>query len=397
MLNIIGKIILLAIFLLNTNVLFAHQLKSDDYDEEFVKKISPMLMFGFPGFSEENPMVDFLIKEIEDNHIDGVVLFSSNIQNSKQLKRLTSRIKDASNAPILIAVDQEGGRIERLSSKSGFHHTKSPKTVAESATFEEAEMIYQDMAKMLFEHGINFNLAPVVDLDNFDAPCPVIGGLGRSFSNNTETVVSYARGFINAHKTYNILTSLKHFPGHGYAPYDSHIGLVDVTETVSPLELIPFAELISEGLADSVMTAHIMNRKLDSQFPATMSNNILQGLLREELSFNGVVISDDMQMGAIQKIFSREEAIVNAILAGCDILIFSNNTPELRKIDDFDFLVNHKDFVTPQMVSQIIYNALKDGRLTLDRIEKSLERIKRLKAQFQELQNPSQNKIKQEL
>lgn len=186
---------------------------------------------------------------------------------------------------------------------------------------------------------------------------------------------------------HKILTSLKHFPGHGFAPYDSHIGLVDVTDTVNPLELEPFFELIKENLADSVMTAHIMNKNLDPKYPATMSHNILQGVLRDDLSFDGVVISDDMQMGAIKKEFALKDAIVNAINAGCDILIFSNNTPELRKVEDYDSLLVEKkelDFVTPHEVSQIIYKAYKNGDVTMERIDKSLERIRELKNTFQD-------------
>ena len=356
-------------------------------EDDFRKKIAPMLMFGFPGFSEESNMVEFFLNEIENQHIGGVVLFSKNINTSEQLKALTESIKRASNDNILIAVDQEGGRVERLSAKNGFHHTESPKTIALSQSLEDAQVIYENMAKMLFDHGINFNLAPVVDLDNFDAPCPVIGGLERSFSNKTETVVSFAKSFIHAHKMHKILTSLKHFPGHGFAPYDSHIGLVDVTDTVSPLELEPFFELIKENLADSVMTAHIMNKNLDPKYPATMSRNILQGVLRDDLSFDGVVISDDMQMGAIKKEFSLKDAIVNAINAGCDILIFSNNTPELRKVEDIDSLLvvkNELDFLTPYNVSHIIYNAYRTGGLTMDRIDKSLERIQKIKNTFQD-------------
>lgn len=193
MVNLIQRVIILTIFLCNTSVLFPKDIDNDDYNEDFAKKIAPMLMFGFPGLNDESKMVRFFLKEIENDHIGSVVLFSKNIKDSEQLKALIRSIKKASNNNILVAVDQEGGRVERLSPKNGFLHTESPKTIALSQSLEDAHDIYENMAKMLFEHGINFNLAPVVDLDNFDAPCPVIGGLERSFSNETETVISFKK------------------------------------------------------------------------------------------------------------------------------------------------------------------------------------------------------------
>jgi beta-N-acetylhexosaminidase len=213
------------------------------------------------------------------------------------------------------------------------------------------------------------NFAPVVDL-NINSKNPIIGALGRSFSADPEIVFTNAKIFIEYHTKYNIITVAKHFPGHGSSMSDSHLGLVDVTNTYQAKELDPYIELQKEQLLTAVMTAHIINKNIDEKYPATLSYNFIQKILREQIGFTGVVISDDMQMNAIVDNFGTKEAIINAINAGCDIILLSNNGSakynENLLYESFD----------------IIYNAVKEGKIKKERIEESYKRIYELKKKF---------------
>jgi len=162
------------------------------------------------------------------------------------------------------------------------------------------------------------------------------------------------------------LTALKHFPGHGSSSSDSHLALPDITQTYEKQELAPYEELIKNGGADSIMTAHVINRNIDPEYPATLSEKFINGILRQDLKFDGVVFSDDMQMGAIINHYGFEDAIIRAINAGCDILIFSNNGGE------------YDDFVAKRARDAIL-NAVKEGLISESRINESYARIIKLK------------------
>jgi beta-N-acetylhexosaminidase len=175
--------------------------------------------------------------------------------------------------------------------------------------------------------NFNLNLGPVVDLD-VNPHNPVIGALGRSYSKDPETVVEYGTAFINGHHANGILIVLKHFPGHGSSRNDSHKGFVDISQTWSPTELVPYRRLIAEGKVDMVMTGHLYLRQFDGEgrrLPASLSKTAVN-ILRDDLGFKGVVISDDMEMKAIEARYSVEGAAIDAVLAGNNILIYSNFT-----------------------------------------------------------------------
>jgi beta-N-acetylhexosaminidase len=163
---------------------------------------------------------------------------------------------------------------------------------------------------------------------------------------------------------------VKHFPGHGSSLNDSHLGLVDVTETYKEKELFPYEFLQEESLLDAVMTAHVFNKEVDEEYPATLSPNFLEDILRERIGFKGVIISDDMQMGAIADHYGKEDSIIRAINSGCDILLFSNNGQE-------DYNEN-----LPYEVQNIIYQAVIDGKISKERINDSYNRIIKLKSEF---------------
>jgi beta-N-acetylhexosaminidase len=177
----------------------------------------------------------------------------------------------------------------------------------------------------------------------------------------------FAREFIRQHQRHGVLTSIKHFPGHGSSMDDTHHGIADVTQTWSEEELKPYQTLIDEGYAESVMTSHIVNKKLDATGnPGTLSYDIIDGILRKKLNFQGVVFTDDMQMHAITQYYGLEEAIRLTILAGVDILTFSNN-------------ISGSQDRTVDKVHSIIRSYVENGIIPRERIEESFRRIMELK------------------
>lgn len=335
------------------------------------EKIGQMLLIGFRGLKidKNHPIVqDILLR-----HIGSVVLFDydvplkspvRNVSSSGQLKNLISDLQSFSRTPLLVAVDYEGGRVSRLKEKHDFPSTLSAQYFGQrnnpDLTFSSAI----PMAKLLSSLGINLNLAPVVDL-NTNPDNPVIGKLERSYSKDPEVVTSHADKFIQAFHSHQVLCTLKHFPGHGSSTGDSHLGMVDVSSTWTEDELLPYRQLILKGRVDAVMTAHVFIKHLDSAYPATLSKRIITGLLREKLNYNGVVIADDMQMGAIAKEYGLETAIFRAIEAGIDILTFANNST-------FDAGIAIK-------AAEIIKRLIKTKKISSERINESFNRIMNLK------------------
>lgn len=291
--------------------------------------IAQMFMLGFQGTSINDS--HWIVKAIQREQLGGVILFDrnidgtvQNISSAKQLCRLTASLQAAADIPLLIGVDQEGGQVCRLKERDGFAGTLTAKKLA-GLPEEEIIVRLRSMAGTLAQTGINFNLAPVVDLD-INPDNPIISRYQRSFSIDSEVVVRCAKLFIKAHHQENIACCLKHFPGHGSASHDSHSGFVDITGHWQKDELVPFSQLINEGLADAVMAAHLINRNLDGTgLPATLSTEVINGLLRGKLGFSGVTISDDLQMRAITDKWGFDEAVRQAVLAGVDILIIGNN------------------------------------------------------------------------
>jgi beta-N-acetylhexosaminidase len=334
-------------------------------------KIGQMIMVGFRGLAVAGG--DPVARDIRERRIGGVILFDydvpsrtwgRNIASPAQLKALTSSLGKLEGIPLFIAVDQEGGRIVRLKEKAGFPPTLSQKKLGASGdpgrTAKQAELT----AKTLSGLGINVNFVPVVDLD-INPDNPVIGKLERSFSRNPDTVTQHALAVIEAHRRHGILTAPKHFPGHGSASGDTHEGFVDVTGRWSAVELEPFQKLIRQGKADMVMTAHIFNGKLDPVWPATLSEKTLNGLLRGQMGYEGVVISDDLQMKAIAARYGLETTIRQAILAGVDILLFANNS------------VYEEDIAA--RAGATIRSLVEKGDIPRERIDESWRRIMRLK------------------
>jgi beta-N-acetylhexosaminidase len=293
--------------------------------------VGSMLMVGFYGTSAKPDSQ--ICRDIKRYNLAGVILFDfnptdkskpKNISSKKQLRQLTRELQACSrDGKLLIAVDQEGGKVQRLKSKYGFYGKFPKASKISKMSDSDIKVKYDKMAKELKDVGINYNLAPVVDLD-INPQNHVIHGLGRSFGSDPKKVVKYASLFMSSMHQQHVMTSLKHFPGHGSSTGDTHKGFVDVTNQWQPKELEPYKILISKkNEVDTIMVAHVYNKKLDSKYPATLSNKIINDKLRKKLGFKGVVITDDMQMGAISK-YTLKDRLKLAISAGNDILLFGN-------------------------------------------------------------------------
>jgi len=345
-------------------------------DNNLKNKIGQMVIIGFRGTEATDD--SYIANVIKDLKIGGVILFDydvpsksypRNIINPEQTEKLISDLKTYTRTPLFISVDAEGGKVNRLKQKYGFIPVVSPKEmgrgISTSTTANEAEKLSLELKNL----GFNMNFAPVVDVD-INPTNPVIGGLGRSFSADPENVFEQAKTFIKKQKENGIISVAKHFPGHGSSDSDSHLGLVDITKTYKNEELIPYQELQKEGILDAVMTAHIVNTNIDKNYPATLSPNFLQNILREKIGFKGVVVSDDMQMNAIASNYGFEEAIIKAINAGCDILIISNNSTSVY------------DDQLPYKTINIIYKAVREGKISMGKINGSYDRIMNLKREF---------------
>ncbi len=271
--------------------------------------------------------------------------------------------REQASLPLFIAVDQEGGRVARLKPEHGFSAMLSAATLGQG-TVEAARAAGEHAGRMLADVGINLNFAPVLDV-NVKADSPVIGALGRSFSADPAVVAAQGRAFAQGLNATGVIACFKHFPGHGSAGADSHLGVTDVTETWSDMELIPFSEVLRAPLHRAVMTGHLFNARLDADHPATLSHKVIAEILRDRLGYDGVVITDDMQMKAIADEYGLEEAVKRAVLAGADILLFGNN-------------LQYDPDIVPT-VSDILLTLVRSGEIPQERIEASYRRILQLK------------------
>ncbi|MFD2588314.1 glycoside hydrolase family 3 protein [Croceitalea marina] len=348
------------------------------------EKVGQMIMVGFRG--TELTKSDPIYKMVAEYHIGGVVLYSRDLPSKEsvkrnviapsQLKNLNTDLQAINTSKLLIAIDEEGGFVTRLSIKDGFQYHKSHQAIGNLNNLDSTRLWAANMASELSELGINMNFGPVIDI-NVNPLNPIIGARERSFSDSLNLVISNARVFIQEHAKENIICVPKHFPGHGSSDKDSHKGLADVTHTWSEKELIPFKTLVSDKDINFIMTSHVYNENLDT-LPATLSPKIIDNLLRKDFGFKGVIISDDMQMRAISNFYDFETAIEKAILAGVDMLLFSNNAaPCAENISDCVEIP-----FEPEIAKRAINHILKlveDGKVSEERIDESYQRILELK------------------
>jgi beta-N-acetylhexosaminidase len=364
--NTLISVAFLSIICLNSQAVLAYQAEVDSLDI----KIGQMLMVGFRGTKIDE--TDSLLVEIEKGKIGGVILFEKNIDSVDsyhRYKNLTFTLQKHSKVPLFMAIDQEGGRVNRLKTKYGFPRSVTAEYLGELDNVDSTKYYAQTTAATLAALGFNVNFAPVLDLAS-NPDNPIIAKIGRAYAADSKLVAKHAGIMVQEHTRMHVITVGKHFPGHGSSKSDTHKGMADVTATWKENELEPYKILIDSGMLKGVMSAHIVNKKLDSLgLPGTLSEVILEGILRQRLGFDGVVFSDDMQMQAITKHHGIEKSITLGINAGLDVVIFSNNIVA-SKNRRFDYL------------HTLIKKLVLEGKIKQTRIDQSYKRIMNLKREM---------------
>ncbi len=324
------------------------------------EKIGQLLMIGIEG----KEISDIDIEHIHNLRIGGFILFSRNIDNSKQVLTLLNSLKEENRInkiPIFLSIDEEGGTVSRLSKIF-----KNLPNVSVLGNLDDENISFEygkNLGIKLKSLGFNVNFAPVLDI-NSNPKNPVIGN--RAIGTNAKTVSKHGIKVMNGIKSRNIIPVVKHFPGHGDTSVDSHLELPRVDKTLEELEnleLIPFQLAIAEDV-NMIMVAHILYPKVDDKFPSSLSDKIIDDLLRDKLGFDGVVISDDMTMRAIIDNFSIEEASLKFLQNGGDIVLICHGSEN------------------PKLVYNRLIDAVENGELTIEKLEEKVYRILKLKKDY---------------
>ena len=324
------------------------------------EKIGQMITIGIDGYS-----VDDTAKQlITDKKVGGVILFKNNISYSNQLLQLINDIKGINSTnkiPIFISVDQEGGRVNRLPSE--IKSLPSNEVVGNKNDNKLAYDIGKNIGYALGSFGFNMDFAPVLDV-NSNPNNTVIGD--RSFSNDKDKVASLGASEINGFKDSNIISVAKHFPGHGDTATDSHYALPIINKTLDELksvEFVPFKKAIEEKVP-AIMVSHILMPQIDANNPASMSKTIITDILRKDLKFDGLIVTDDMTMGAVTNELDITTACINSINAGADLLLVCHG---------YDNEIN---------VINAIKDAVNNGIISIDTINRSVYKILSLKENY---------------
>jgi len=372
------KVFLLSLFIGGLSIYYCSQ-------PNLETMVGQMIITGFHGDGTGENAEDFaaIEEQIRKGQIGGVILFdvdvsgllaqgmtmaeakqqifSSNIKNVDQVKQLNNHLQSIAPTKLIIAVDQEGGNIQRLKPEHGF----APIPSAAELGCGDVQTTYNtafNLGTRLRDLGINVDFAPLLDV-NVNPQSPAIGAKDRSFSADPTTVTEHGRAFANGLTHARIAYSFKHFPGHGSAGLDTHAGLTDITNTYQDYELNPYRALLKESTPYTmVMVAHVVNTNFDT-LPASLSYKTIQ--MVRDMGFKGVIVSDDMDMGAIANEYGTKKAIEMAINAGNDILVFGNN---------LTFDPNRGRDVNEEIVKMV-----KDGKIKKSRIRESYKRIMKLK------------------
>lgn len=324
------------------------------------EKIGQMVIVGLDSYE----INDNTTAMIEKYHVGGFILFSRNVKNSDQLLSLVNSLKITSSKnkiPLFISIDEEGGRVSRMPGE--YEKLPTNKAIGEVNDDDFSYKIGGVLAEEIKSFGFNMNFAPVLDI-NSNPKNPVIGD--RSFGSDAELVSRLGVQTMKGIQDAGIIPVIKHFPGHGDTSVDSHLGLPIVSndlERLKRLELVPFKDAIDNG-ADAVMIAHILLNKIDPVNPASLSKIIITDILRKQLNFNGIVISDDMTMGAISKNYNIGDAAIKAVKADSDIiLVCHGHDNEIEVLD-------------------ALKKAVDDGVISKEKVDQSVYRILKLKQKY---------------
>lgn len=321
------------------------------------EKIGRMLLVGFEGLEAPQYILDWLA----EGRIGGIILFARNIETPEQTATLVRSLQAAAKHPLLISIDQEGGIVARL--RDGFTESPGAMALGASGSEELAERVSYVLGTELRALGINFNLAPVVDLGH-DSSNPVIST--RTLGSDAEQVARLAVAEVRGFQAAGVGACAKHFPGHGNTPTDSHVDLPVVSGSPDFLwkhDLVPFRAVVDAGIA-SVMISHVKFEEIDPDYPSTLSPAIITGLLRKEIGFDGLIVTDCMEMRAITLNYGAGESAVLAALAGVDAMFFSHTREN----------------------QEAAYNALveaaESGRLSMEQIDAANARLDAFVARF---------------
>jgi beta-N-acetylhexosaminidase len=331
----------------------SEQVKSMTMDE----KIGQMVISGVDAYVNDEHSRELINKY----HAGGFILLGQNVKDTNQVLNLLNSLKETNKKarnkiPLFLGVDQEGGRIDRM--PPGFQKFPSYKAVGQINSSKLSNSIGKALAKEVKALGYNVDFAPVLDI-NSNPNNPVIGD--RSFGSNSQIVTKLGIETMKGIRSENVIPAVKHFPGHGDTSVDSHTGLPVVNSDLTRLksfELVPFAEAIKNNV-DMIMVAHILFPKIDSQYPASMSKNIITNILRNDMKYNGIVITDDMTMGAILNKYDIGEAAVRSVNAGSDIILVCHDyNKEIRVITSLKAAVENGT-IPQDTVDRSVYNILK--------------------------------------
>ena len=317
------------------------------------EKLGQMVMIGIQGTKVDDDSLYML----NQYHMGGVILFDRNMESPEQVKQLTSDLQAQSNekVPLFIGIDEEGGDVVRMAEK--LTPPPSQKEIGATGDIEQAKTWAIKTAKSLKDMGINVNFAPVADVGSNDK---------RSYSTDTNTVIDFVRAATKGYQQENIIYSLKHFPGIGKGKVDSHIdsSSIDVAKEVLMTEdILPFKTIIDENEPNDyfILVSHLKYPALDEEYPASLSSKIMTDLLRNKLGYKGIIITDDMEMGAVANHNDFRSIGVNAVKAGADIV-----------------LVCH-EYEHQQEVYLGLLDAVNSGEISQERIDESVKRIIKVK------------------
>lgn len=317
------------------------------------EKLGQMMMIGIQGTKVDDDSLYML----NQYHMGGVILFDRNMDSPEQVKQLTSDLQAQSNekVPLFIGIDEEGGDVVRMAEK--LTPPPSQKEIGATGDIEQAKTWAIKTAKSLKDMGINVNFAPVADVGSNDK---------RSYSTDTNTVIDFVRAATEGYQQENIIYSLKHFPGIGKGRVDSHVdsSSIDVAKEVLMAEdILPFKTIIDENDPNDyfILVSHLKYPALDEEYPASLSSKIMTDLLRNELGYKGIIITDDMEMGAVANHNDFRSIGVNAVKAGADIV-----------------LVCH-EYEHQQEVYLGLLDAVNSGEISQERIDESVKRIIKVK------------------
>lgn len=317
------------------------------------EKLGQMVMIGIQGTKVDDDSLYML----NQYHMGGVILFDRNMESPEQVKQLTSDLQAQSNekVPLFIGIDEEGGDVVRMAEK--LTPPPSQKEIGATGDIEQAKTWAIKTAKSLKDIGINVNLAPVADVGSNDK---------RSYSTDANTVIDFVRAATKGYQQENIIYSLKHFPGIGKGRVDSHVdsSSIDVAKEVLMTEdIIPFKTIIDENDPNDyfILVSHLKYPALDEEYPASLSSKIMTDLLRNELGYKGIIITDDMEMGAVANHNDFRSIGVKAVKAGADIV-----------------LVCH-EYEHQQEVYLGLLDAVNSGEISQERIDESVKRIIKVK------------------